>query len=295
VTGRAQYIVGFDGSPSARSAVALTAHIAEFTSADVTAAFVLEEPDAWIPVEVVKQDRHYLHEEVDRLLAEIEPDVDRVRIDASSPSRGLHDFAVASDAQLLAVGTTHHGAIGRLAPGSVGMHLLHGAPCSVLCVPAREEPWRVRSIGIAYSDTVESRTALAEAITLAERLGATLTIMGVATAPIDDLPMGGVIPPSIRADVHDELLQRLERVHVPESIVVDHRAEVGGAAARLTELSSGVDLLVCGSRGYGPLGGVLLGSVSRHLVDHAVCPVLVVPRRPVKVEATSLEAVQAPA
>jgi hypothetical protein len=73
MTYRAQYVVGFDGSPSARSAVALTAHIAEFTFADVTAAFVLEEPDPWIPVAVM-QDRHYLHEEVDRLLAEIEPD-----------------------------------------------------------------------------------------------------------------------------------------------------------------------------------------------------------------------------
>ena len=33
-----------------------------------------------------------------------------------------------------------------------------------------------------------------------------------------------------------------------------------------------------GSRAYGPLRSVIVGSVSRHLVDHASCPVLVIPR-----------------
>lgn len=39
-----------------------------------------------------------------------------------------------------------------------------------------------------------------------------------------------------------------------------------------------VDLLVLGSRGYGPLTRVLLGSVSRRAAQDAPCPVLVVPR-----------------
>lgn len=39
------------------------------------------------------------------------------------------------------------------------------------------------------------------------------------------------------------------------------------------------DLLVVGNRGLGPLGSVVFGSVSTHLVDHAGCPVLVVRSR----------------
>ena len=37
-------------------------------------------------------------------------------------------------------------------------------------------------------------------------------------------------------------------------------------------------MLVCGSRGYGPLRAVLLGGVSSALAHTAACPLLVIPR-----------------
>jgi hypothetical protein len=43
-------------------------------------------------------------------------------------------------------------------------------------------------------------------------------------------------------------------------------------------LSYEVDLLVVGSRGYGPAGRLFHGSVSNYLVRHAACPLLVLPR-----------------
>jgi nucleotide-binding universal stress UspA family protein len=53
---------------------------------------------------------------------------------------------------------------------------------------------------------------------------------------------------------------------------------VGPAGAELAAVSRDADLLVCGSRGYGALRAVALGSVSRALVNEAACPVLVMPR-----------------
>jgi nucleotide-binding universal stress UspA family protein len=49
----------------------------------------------------------------------------------------------------------------------------------------------------------------------------------------------------------------------------------GHPAPTLVQASRGADLLVLGSRGHGEFAGMLLGSVSQHLVSTSHCPVLV--------------------
>ena len=59
-------------------------------------------------------------------------------------------------------------------------------------------------------------------------------------------------------------------VQVEQRVLQGHPAEV------LVAASEGAELLVVGSRGHGGFVGMLLGSVSEHVIAHAKCPVLVV-------------------
>ncbi|MEO8828130.1 universal stress protein [Lapillicoccus sp.] len=72
--------------------------------------------------------------------------------------------------------------------------------------------------------------------------------------------------------LNEALVQALPDGHeaVKRSVVCGH------PAAALLAAAKGADLLVVGSRGHGGFAGMLLGSVSTHLVAHAPCPVVVV-------------------
>jgi len=60
-------------------------------------------------------------------------------------------------------------------------------------------------------------------------------------------------------------------VEVVTRVVQGHPAQV------LLDAAVGAQLLVVGTRGHGTLAGLLLGSVSQHCVQHAPCPVVVIP------------------
>ena len=60
----------------------------------------------------------------------------------------------------------------------------------------------------------------------------------------------------------------------PDNVTLTCRE--GGAARVLLERSEGAVLLIVGSRGHGGFAGLLLGSVSASVAEHATCPVLVV-------------------
>ncbi len=51
----------------------------------------------------------------------------------------------------------------------------------------------------------------------------------------------------------------------------------GAPSLRLLDFDRSAAMLVVGSRGRGGFAGLLLGSVSQHLAEHARCPVVIVP------------------
>jgi nucleotide-binding universal stress UspA family protein len=59
---------------------------------------------------------------------------------------------------------------------------------------------------------------------------------------------------------------------------VEGHAVYGLAGEELAAFGDQVDILVVGSRGYGPVKRLVLGSTSDYLQRHARCPLLVLPR-----------------
>jgi nucleotide-binding universal stress UspA family protein len=75
-------------------------------------------------------------------------------------------------------------------------------------------------------------------------------------------------------EVLEGLVAELEQQNPPVDIRTS--IEEGSPAKVLIERSKECDLMVVGHRGHGGFAGMLLGSVSQHLVAHAHCPVVVV-------------------
>lgn len=214
-------------------------------------------------------------------------DVDCRSLPGTSAARALHEAAEELGAGLLVVGSTERGGIGRVLPGSTAQRLMHGAPCPIAVVP---RSWQrgdgLRTIGVGYVDTAEGHNALEGALALARRSGAKLRVLSAAKErPATETYGGGdALTPATRyEDLESALRVSAERaVEAATSGVSDVEIEpdvsVGDPADFLIAASEQLDLLICGSRGYGPARAVLLGGVSRRVVSEARCPVIVLAR-----------------
>jgi nucleotide-binding universal stress UspA family protein len=209
---------------------------------------------------------------------------------ALSAARALHDAAEAEGAGLLVVGSATDGLLGRVLPGSTVQRLMHGAPCPIAIVPQGWQPrGGLTTIAVAYVDSEEGRAALHEAHVLARRAGATLRVLSVVRTHIgmyaETEATVGVRPAKSIEEVEGEHRVRAEqalRAAVAEldgEVPIEAEAFVDDDPAEpLIRVSRHVDLLICGSRGYGPARAVLLGGVTRRLTSEANCPVVVLAR-----------------
>ena len=204
-------------------------------------------------------------------------------VPCTSVTRGLQQVAEEEGALAIVVGPSHRGTLGHVVPGSVGERLLHGSPCPVAVAPLGywSDAFRgIRRIGLGFVATPEADEALCAAVGIALRTGASIRARSVVELPAGVTMGFGWDYAKLEENAREDLSQSLARTLGDVTSPVEISGEVvdGYADDELARLSEEVDLLVCGSRGRGPVGRVVLGSVAAGVLRKARCPVLVVPR-----------------
>lgn len=194
---------------------------------------------------------------------------------ATSVGAGLHVLSEDAGADLLVVGSSRRGLLGRVTLGDDTRAAINGAPCAVAIAPAgyAAEPKLMREVGVGYNGSKESEHALHVARELAARFGAKLSAFEAVSVPAY-LSHGTTTTDG--TPIKDLVSEARDRIAALGD--VEPHAAYGDPAEELALYSASLDLLVVGSRDYGPLGRLVHGSTTRKLARMARSALLVLTR-----------------
>ncbi len=278
-------VVGFNESDRGRDALTLGRRIADRTGAELIAALVLPTPvgsglvpaltaDAWS--DLVADARIGLERTADEFQAKPE------LTDSSSPTHGLQEVTERVEGDLLVLGS-HRSDPGKVRAGRKARQLMSGSQFAVGLAPAgyAESTNGLERIGVAVDGSPESDRALDAAVDLID--GGKLRLISVAGELAEGWGhWGSAYALTELKDISRKMAtQALDHAssRLPEGIDAETEQRDGPAASELQLASADdLDLLCIGSRGYGPIRRILLGSTSSEVIRNASCPVLIGPR-----------------
>lgn len=252
----ANVLVGVDGRQGGRDAIALaktlTSPGAQITFAHVFGAHMAGGRAAALAMPLRLEASEQL---LACALAETGVAAETVSVCESSVGRGLHVLAEQRAVDLLVVGACSRGVACRTFLGDDARSALNGAPCPVAIAPSgyAMTAHPLSRIGVGYDGSPESEQALAAARALAARFGSTIAALSVVS--LQSIPYGEPIPPD----------------------PPDTEVAYGEPGEAVTSFAEQLDVLIVGSRSYGPVRRLLNGSTSNRLARRVGCPLLVLP------------------
>ncbi|WP_228802625.1 universal stress protein [Nocardia cyriacigeorgica] len=289
----AAVVVGVDGSAASTRAVEWAARTAsargrrlviahgydfQATSAMLTAYDVVVPPIA----ENVRRNGEQVLASADRVAADIDPDLDIVtELSESKPARLLIELSQEAHLTVLGAGTN----VGTLAHlGSTLLAVASHGRGRVVVVREAHPQHGVRDSGpvvVGVDGSSVGEPAIEAAFSEASERGTGL----VAIHAWSDLSLG-VFAGASYLDLPTSDLETGERALLAERLAgwqekypnvdVGREVHLSDPRSHLMEWSKSAQLVVVGSRGRGGFRGLLLGSTSNYLVQHAHCPVMVV-------------------
>jgi nucleotide-binding universal stress UspA family protein len=274
---RPTIMIAYDATPEAADGLALGRLLADLVDGELHVARVLSDTSSTEATDRSTQAmfRATLHETQVAAAARLhEPAVELWPVFGAPPGPAIQALADDRHADVIVLGSPHHGPVGRILFGGTAETVVAGAPCAVAIAPRRfrrRAAIEPKVVGVAFDGSTESAAALEAGVELARAAGARLRVIAVE-------PSAWSRPISRE---HPAAAAELERAcaELPDDVEVEPVVLHGEPTRKLYEETSRLGLLVCGSRARGPLRRVMLGSVSSAVIRSAACPVIVVPRR----------------
>ncbi|RIV35586.1 universal stress protein [Micromonospora radicis] len=289
--GDAQIVVGYDGSPDAAAALEWALAQAHRDGRAVRLAYVFEwltvagwigpgmTPGMW-PDEQARQQVEELVRKAAADAAAAHPDLTvGGEVLDGPPALVLEECS--TQAGLLVLGSRGHGGFAGLLAGSTAVSVTAHAHCPVVVV-RRDAPSGTRAghVVVGVDGSEHSLLALGFAVEQACLRRVPLHVVR-AWQPgreqwTGDAPDRDAVLAEHAAEL-DEQLSRYREAFPDVEVTVE--AAAAAPAGLLIDASRNAQLIVVGTRGRGGLRGMLLGSVSQQLIQHAHCPVAVVRER----------------
>ncbi|MQA82200.1 MAG: hypothetical protein GEV10_27665 [Streptosporangiales bacterium] len=279
---RRRLVVGVDHTPEAQVAVRWVVEEAGYRNCPVRVISAYEAVSAPAPFDtrVPAGPPASLRERFDDAVAYARDRLGRDRVDSAlvpgKPATVL--LAEARSAELVVVGSRPRSTLGAIAVGSVGDAVAAHAACSVVVArTVGDEPVQPRIV-VGVDDSDGAAAAVSLAFEAADSRNLALDVahcwqpFGYASRVRWSEDVIAVARRRRKAWMADKIAGAAEKhpaVHAATFLLE------GRAGAKLVAWSRHAALLVVGSRGHGGVAGLLLGSVSQHVVHHAHCTVMV--------------------
>ena len=281
--------VAIDGFPEGLDAAALAAALARGNDAEALLVTVLNDPVV-VPLsgmsweELRRQAATNLAQTRDSLL----PGARTSTITDVSVARGLERVVAREHRDVLVLGSSPDGPAGHVRIGKRTRQLIGDAACALAIAPRglhHNSAWQINRIAVGWEGGPESAAALTLALAVARHTHAQLVVCSV----VDDwMPLFGLMSERaariqaewrglLAADVQAARTAAKNAVRGAD-VKVTVQVLTGHPANTLLELSTDVDLMIVGSRRWGFVARVVLGSTGEALVHDAACPLLIVPR-----------------
>lgn len=136
-----------------------------------------------------------------------------------------------------------------------------------------------KPIVVGVDGSADSERALRWAAEHARNYDAPLVALAAFDVPriYGPMAMTGWQDPTELNNASRTMLAETVRNALGDDAALEQRVRRGHPAESLVQASKEAQHLVVGSRGHGGFTGLLLGSVSQHIIAHARCPVTVMP------------------